>query len=66
MAQLLGLLGLIPALFLGALLVLVPLLLSLGLVWRYCTETRGRDLRTLDSADATEAGYRSRFGPPAP
>ena len=55
-AQLLGLLGLIPALFLGALLVLVPLLLSLGLVWRYCTETRGRDLRSLDRADAAESG----------
>ena len=55
-AQLLGLLGLIPALFLGALLVLVPLLLSLALVWRYCTETRGRDLRSLDLADAAESG----------
>ncbi|HWI10330.1 MAG TPA: MFS transporter [Burkholderiaceae bacterium] len=48
-AQLLSLLGLVPALFVAALLILVPVLLSLGLVWRCCIETRGRDLRDLEN-----------------
>jgi hypothetical protein len=40
----------VPVLFVAALLILVPVLLSLGLVWRYCIETRGRDLRDLENA----------------
>jgi MFS transporter, putative metabolite:H+ symporter len=48
LAQLLSLLGLVPALFAASLLILVPVLLSLALVWRYCVETRGRDLRELE------------------
>jgi MFS transporter, putative metabolite:H+ symporter len=47
-AQLLSLLGLVPALFTAALLILLPVLVSLALVWRYCVETRGRDLRDLE------------------
>jgi putative MFS transporter len=51
-AQLLSLLGLVPALFVAALLILVPVLIALWLVWRYCVETRGRDLRDLEEAEA--------------
>jgi putative MFS transporter len=47
-AQLLGLLGLVPGLAWAAVLALVPVLLALLLVIRYCTETRGRDLRDLE------------------
>ena len=47
-AQLLGLLGLVPGLAWAAVLALVPVLLSLFLVMRYCAETRGRDLRDLE------------------
>lgn len=47
-AQLLGLLGLVPALLFGAWMVLVPVLLGLVLVAWHCAETRGRDLRVLD------------------
>ena len=47
-AQLLSLLGLVPALFIAALLILLPVALALLLVWRYCIETRGRDLRDLE------------------
>ena len=50
LAQSLGVLGLIPGLAVGAVLTLVPMLLSLGLVARYCAETRGRDLRAMDEA----------------
>lgn len=51
-AGLLGLiqLGLVPVLFVAALLILLPVALSLLLVWRYCIETRGRDLRDLENA----------------
>jgi putative MFS transporter len=48
LAQLLGLLGWVPALLTGAWLVFVPLLVSMMLVGWYCLETRGRDLRTLE------------------
>jgi putative MFS transporter len=51
-AQLLGLLGLVPGLGWAAVLALVPVLLSLFLVIRYCTETRGRDLRDLEGQTA--------------
>ncbi len=48
-AQLLSLLGLVPGLGWAAVLALVPVLLSLFLVVRYCAETRGRDLRDLEA-----------------
>ena len=54
-AQLLSLLGLVPALFMAAFLILAPVAISLVLVWRYCVETRGRDLRDLENPHATEA-----------
>lgn len=47
-AQLLNLLGLVPVLFVAALLILIPVALSLLLVWHFCIETRGRDLRDLE------------------
>ena len=56
-AQLLGLLGLVPALLVGAWLLLVPVLASLALVTWFCVETRGRDLRDL------EAGAGKRLHP---
>ncbi len=52
-AQLLSLLGLVPPLFMAALLILLPVVVSLVLVWRYCAETRGRDLRELERSGAT-------------
>ena len=51
-AQLLSLLGWVPAFFVAALFILVPVLLALGLVWRCCIETRGRDLRELEGGPA--------------
>jgi putative MFS transporter len=51
-AQLLSLLGLVPVLGTAALAILASVLLSLGLVWRFCVETRGRDLRDLDGETA--------------
>ena len=48
-AQLLGLVGLVPGLAWAAVLALLPVLASLFLVVRYCTETRGRDLRDLEA-----------------
>jgi len=51
-AQLLSLLGLVPALFIAAALILLPIAVSLVLVWRYCVETRGRDLRDLEQRTA--------------
>ncbi len=54
-AQLLSLLGLVPALFMAALLILLPVAISLALVWRFCVETRGRDLRHLESLDVADA-----------
>ncbi len=57
-AQLLSLLGWVPALFAAALLILVPVLLALVLVWRYCVETHGRDLRDLEAVDALGPSYR--------
>jgi putative MFS transporter len=56
-AQLLSLLGLVPALFIAALLILIPVLVSLLLVWRYCIETRGRDLRDLEGAPVLGQPY---------
>lgn len=48
-AQLLGLLALVPALLGAAWMILVPVLLALVLVARFCAETRGRDLRSLEA-----------------
>ena len=47
-AQLLSLLALVPGLFVAALAILVPVGLSLALVWRFGAETRGRDLRDFE------------------
>jgi MFS transporter, putative metabolite:H+ symporter len=47
-AQTLGLFGLIPGLAWGATLALVPVIVALVLVLRYCSETRGRDLREME------------------
>ena len=55
-AQLLSLLGLVPVLFVAALLILIPVGVSLLLVWRYCIETHGRDLRDLESVESVESG----------
>jgi putative MFS transporter len=52
-AQLLSLLGLVPALVVAALAILVPVLLALGMVWRFGAETRGRDLRDLEDLPET-------------
>ena len=49
-AQALGLFGLIPGLAWGAALTLAPVILALVLVLRYCTETRGRDLREMEAS----------------
>ena len=48
LAQALSLAGLIPALGVASVAILVPVALSLALVLRWCIETRGRDLRSLD------------------
>jgi len=48
-AQGLSLLGLVPTLVVGSLVMLVPVLAALVLVWRHGVETRGRDLRELES-----------------
>lgn len=47
-AQALSLFGLIPGLALGAALTMVPVVVALVLVLRYCGETRGRDLRDME------------------
>lgn len=49
-AQLLSLLGWVPALFLAASFILLPVVISLALVWRYCVETRGRELRDQEGS----------------
>ncbi len=48
-AQLLSVLVLVPGLFMAALVILVPVGLSLALVWRFGAETRGRDLRDFEA-----------------
>ena len=48
-AQLLSLLALVPGLFTAALAILLPVGLSLALVWRFGAETRGRDLRDFEA-----------------
>lgn len=44
----LGLLGLVPALFIGASVLLVPAVAALALMAWYCVETRALDLRRLE------------------
>jgi putative MFS transporter len=48
-AQLLGLLALVPALLGAAWMIGVPVIVALVLVARFCAETRGRDLRLLEA-----------------
>jgi putative MFS transporter len=48
LAQVLGVFGLVPGLAWGSALTLAPIAASLLLVMRYCTETRGRDLREME------------------
>jgi putative MFS transporter len=50
LAQLLSLSGLVPALWLSALIILAPVSISLVLVLFFCAETRGRDLHELEPA----------------
>jgi putative MFS transporter len=52
-AQLLSLLGMVPPLGIAAALTLAPVTLALLLVWRFCAETRGRDLRDLENVPAS-------------
>ena len=59
-AQTLGLVGLVPSLAWGAAITLVPVLLALGLVMRFCSETRGRDLREMER-EAGSDGARPSF-----
>ena len=40
------------ALATASLLILVPVLLAFGLVWLFCAETLGRDLRDLEAASS--------------
>lgn len=47
-AQVLSLLAMVPALGVAVTAVLAPVVLALGLVARFCAETRGRDLRELE------------------
>jgi putative MFS transporter len=51
-AQAFGVAGLAPALGIAAALVAVPAVLSLALIWVFGRETRGRDLRDLESTPA--------------
>ena len=48
LAQTLGVFGLVPGLAWGSALALAPIVVALGLVMRYCVETRGRDLREME------------------
>ncbi len=51
-AQGLSLVGLVPGLARGAMIVMVPVLLALVLVVFYCAETRDRDLRDMEGEAA--------------
>ena len=53
-AQLLSIFVLVPTLGLAGAGILVPTLLSVGLIARFGAETRGRDLRELDAAATAE------------
>jgi putative MFS transporter len=60
-AQLLAIAALVPPLGVTAILVMIPVVISLALFLRYGTETRGLDLRRLESSRAP-----SRPLPPVP
>ena len=49
-AQGLGIAALVPPLGLAATLIVIPVAAGLALAARYCNETRGLDLRTIDAA----------------
>jgi putative MFS transporter len=51
-AQAFGVAGLVPALGIAAALVAIPAVLSLALIWVFGRETRGCDLRDLESSAA--------------
>jgi putative MFS transporter len=51
LAQCLSILALVPPLGVTAVLIMIPVVLSLGLFLRYGTETRGLDLRHLERAE---------------
>ena len=51
-AQALGAGALVPALGIAAAVVAIPAVISLALIWRFGRETRGRDLRDLESSPA--------------
>jgi putative MFS transporter len=51
LAQILSLTALVPDLGAAVLMVLIPVLIALVLVLRFCAETRGRDLRDLDGGE---------------
>jgi MFS transporter, putative metabolite:H+ symporter len=48
-AQALGIMALVPTLGVAAALIVVPIGIGMVLAWRYCAETRGLDLRLVDS-----------------
>jgi putative MFS transporter len=52
LAQALSIMALVPSLGVTAIAIMVPVVLSLGLFLRYGTETRGMDLRHLESSHA--------------
>ena len=51
LAQSLSILALVPSLGVTAILIMVPVILSLVLFLRYGTETRGMDLRHLEAGN---------------
>jgi putative MFS transporter len=51
----LGALTLVPAIGASAIAITIPTVLSLGLIFACCRETRGRDLRELESSQAMSA-----------
>jgi putative MFS transporter len=50
--QALSTLALVPAIGAAAAVIAIPVLLGLGLIGAYCRETRGRDLRELETSPA--------------
>ncbi|MDQ6656603.1 MAG: MFS transporter, partial [Verrucomicrobiota bacterium] len=56
LAQTLSIAALVPSLGLGALLIMIPILLALFLFVRFGTETRGLDLRDLETNGRVKAG----------
>ena len=56
-AQALGIAALVPPLGLAAALIAVPVVIGIALALRYCSETRGIDLRELEQEGAEPRGY---------